>query len=241
MLHTIQNNHQNLDFAELDYYGFDHKIISDDGAAKELLSVFKTVKKINFRPQQILFHEGATADTLYIISKGLVKLVSNLAHGRTRIVRLHSPDNIIGLCGLIDANYDHTAIAINDVEVMKVPISLLKQVIHDNPDLSLYVNEQWYAYLRAADSWIIQFSTGSIRARVARLITFLSYLENEPNPEYVQLLTGEEMAAILGVTPESVSRVIADFKRQKVLQPIYGHSIELYKRDPSMLESFAQD
>jgi CRP-like cAMP-binding protein len=241
MYHNMSETTGQRDLSELHSYGIDHKIITDDTIAKDLLSMFNSAKKATFAPQQIIYHEGLSADTIYVISKGLVKLLSYLPNGRARIVRLHGPGNVIGLSSIIESEYEHTAVAVNDLEVLKIPANAIKQVRHDNPEKFLHVSESWYEYLRAADAWITQFSTGSIRARVARLITFLSYLESDTDSDYVQLLTGEEMAAVLGVTPESVSRVLADFKRQKVLQTVDGQSHELYKRDVKVLETYAQD
>jgi CRP/FNR family transcriptional regulator len=105
----------------------------------------------------------------------------------------------------------------------------------------LELTEQWHHYLREADVWITQFSTGSIRSRVARLITFLYYLEKEINPGYVRLLSGEEMASILGVTPESVSRVIAEFKRQHIVEPVTTQSEVLFKHDKDRLSQYFQE
>ena len=94
--------------------------------------------------------------------------------------------------------------------------------------------------LNIADAWITQFSTGSIKARVARLITFLSYLETETPPDFVELLTCEEMASVLGVTTESVSRTLADFKRQQILQRV-GNRGDVYRRNPQLLKELSKD
>ena len=71
-----------------------------------------------------------------------------------------------------------------------------------------------------ADTWITDFSTGAIRGRVARLIRFLVENDEASGPREVSLLTVDEMADVLGVTAESVSRVMADMKRRKILQSI---------------------
>ncbi len=57
----------------------------------------------------------------------------------------------------------------------------------------------------------------------------------------MNLLTCEEMAAVLGVTTESVSRILAEFKRGKVLRCIKSSSIHHYERDVEALRVAAQD
>ena len=80
-----------------------------------------------------------------------------------------------------------------------------------------------------------------IKARVARLVNFLSDIEGKDASNEVKLLTCEEMAEILGATPESVSRVLAEFKREKVLYPATIPVNDWYRRDIPALNSIAQE
>ncbi|MDZ7662940.1 helix-turn-helix domain-containing protein [Thiohalophilus sp.] len=59
-------------------------------------------------------------------------------------------------------------------------------------------------------------------------------------PDVVELLTTDEMADILGVTAESVSRVIAELKRESVLDPIKNNNESLFTCDLEALEKLAQ-
>jgi CRP-like cAMP-binding protein len=56
----------------------------------------------------------------------------------------------------------------------------------------------------------------------------------------IELLTTDEMADTLGVTAESVSRVIAELKREAVLEPIENNSESLFTCDLESLEKLAQ-
>jgi len=69
------------------------------------------------------------------------------------------------------------------------------------------------------------FSTGGIRPQVARLLEYGQPLDR------VELLTVCEMAEILGVTQESVSRILATFKRGEILQKLSDPSREIYRID----------
>jgi CRP/FNR family transcriptional regulator len=240
MLDLIVNNIDKVDYSELGAYGIDHKFISDDFAAKELMQYFKTTKKLLFLPQQIIFNERTEADTIYIIVEGMVKLLSYLPNGKARIIRLHGPGSVLGLTDIFENVHTHKAVAVHDVVVLKIATGSLRQLKQQFPEKFLGIIEKMHENLNIADTWITQFSTGSIKARVARLITFLSYIETETTPDIVELLTCEEMASILGVTTESVSRVLAEFKRQQILQRV-GKSGEIYRRNPQILMELSQD
>jgi CRP/FNR family transcriptional regulator len=240
MLDLIVDNVDKVDYSELGAYGIDHKFISDDYAAKELLEYSKTTRKLFFAPQQIIFNERTEADTIYIIAEGMVKLLSYLPNGKARIIRLHGSGSVLGLTGMFENMYKHKAVAVHEVVLLKIATGSLKQLKQQYPEKYLSIIEKMYENLNIADAWITQFSTGSIKARVARLITFLSYLETETTPDIVELLTCEEMASVLGVTTESVSRVLAEFKRQQILQRV-GKAGEIYRRNPQILMELSQD
>jgi len=231
----------NQNYSELEAYGIDSGIVNDHHNSEAISSLFQSAKQIYFGPQQHIYQEGSLADTIYFINKGMVKLVSYLPNGKARIVRLLGHGKILGLDGIVGKSYEHTAIAVNKIELLKIPTYILNRIKNQDPEKYFLVGEQWYDYLRAADTWITQFSTGSIRARVARLVTFLSYIEFETDHNQVELLNVEEMAAVLGVTPESVSRVLADFKRRHALERMSDSDGYHYTRNSQLLQEYAQD
>lgn len=206
-----------------------------------LETVFRGGKRKTFAAKQVIFREGDPADTVLAILQGLVKLISYSPDGRARIVRLHGKCAFIGLGGLIEPTYQHTAVAVDQVEVICTPVRAIAQLKKDNPYLYCRLIECWYQHLKSADIWITDFSTGSIKARVARLVNFLAAIQNDtPASTAVTLLTCEEMAAILGVTVESVSRVLAEFKRSQMLRAVKCKPAKRYETNPSALKRVAQ-
>jgi CRP/FNR family transcriptional regulator len=163
-----------------------------------------------------------------------------LPNGRARIVRLHASNHWIGLEGLLGQSYEHTAIAVGDVEIQHVAIHRLQRLNRDNPGVLGQLLCQWHGALMHADRWISDFSTGGIKPRVARLIEFLAELEYGKPLDRVELLTVCEMAEILGVTQESVSRTLATFKRRAILRKQSDPSREIYRVDATGLQREAQ-
>lgn len=199
------------------------------------LSQAAATRAVQYAQGETIYHEGAGVDALYVVRSGRVKLLNYLADGRARIVRLHRRGALLGLNGLLGQDREHTAIAIDKVQVYQVPIAPLVALKERDPAAYSSLIEQWYRDLGYADTWITEFSTGAIRGRVARLIRFLSGWEADADACELALLTGEEMAEVLGVTPESVSRVVADFKRRRILHPVEGGGGERYRCDPTAL------
>jgi CRP-like cAMP-binding protein len=197
-------------------------------------------KPVRYAAKSIVYNEGVEADTVIALRSGMVKLISHLPNGRARIVRVHARGAWLGLGGLLGQPYEHTAIAVEDTDAYRVPVGELLRIKAENPYLYCRLIERWFDYLQEADLWIAEFSTGSIKARVARLVNFLSQIEERVTPDEVKLLTCEEMAEILGATPESVSRVLAEFKRSNILSPAPLQASNCYHRDAGALEALAR-
>ena len=217
-----------------------HDLSGDFRDNHERQMLYDTGKPKRYLAKDVIYRESDQVDRIYMIRSGLVKLLSYLPNGRARIVRLHAGGHWIGLEGLLGQSYEHTAIAVDDVEVEQVAIHTLQRLNRDDPMIFSQLLCQWHGALVHADRWISDFSTGGIKPRVARLLEFLAELEYGKPLERVELLTVCEMAEILGVTQESVSRILATFKRRDILKKQPGPTREIYRLDAARLQREAQ-
>ncbi|MGZ8219659.1 Crp/Fnr family transcriptional regulator [Methylomagnum sp.] len=206
-------------------------LISERGGLPEWEAVLRSAKRRLYPARHTIFREGEVVDGVLVIRRGLVKLIAHSSDGRARIVRLQGQGAWLGLGGLFDPIHEHTAVAMGEVEADGVALGAIIRLRKDDPESYCRLLESWCAYFRRADLWITEFSTGPIRARVARLVDFLSALQHDAPSTEVELLTCEDMAGILGVTVESVSRTLAEFKRNKLLRAVPCHPAKLYEWD----------
>ncbi|MEY6433519.1 Crp/Fnr family transcriptional regulator [Thioalkalicoccus limnaeus] len=153
-------------------------------------------------------------DHLFTIRVGVLKLVQYLADGSQRIVRIARETDVLGLEALLGEGYHHDAIALQPTEVCRLPARLVAELGRDNPLLHRELMARWQRALSEADAWLTELSTGSSRQRVARL---LLRLVRDRDARLSQLFSREDMGAMLGLTTETASRTIAEFKRQGLL------------------------
>ncbi|MGD8742958.1 MAG: Crp/Fnr family transcriptional regulator [Granulosicoccaceae bacterium] len=212
----------------------------DESSPLESIILFNGVKLKRYLAKELIYREGESVDKVCVIRSGLVKLLSYLPNGRARIVRLHGAGQWVGLEGVVGQPCEHTAIAVGDVELYYISLGTLRHLEQDNPRQFSQILRQGYKHLSQADRWIADFSTGGIKPRVARLVDFLSKLEHGESSHIVELLTVHEMADILGVTAESVSRILAAFKRNQILCKQGNPSGEYYRINAGRLQEEAR-
>ncbi len=177
----------------------------------ELGHLLRPVDNLRLSAKTSLYHEGEPGDAVFTVRSGLVRLVHYAPNGTRRIVRLLKAGSVIGMEVLVDSHYHHTAEAVSDTDLCRIPTEVIAQLEGRNPALHTALMVRWQNSLDDADTVITQLSTGSAHARVAR---FLLLMAIDPRGTECHHLMREDIAALLGLTVETTSRVFSEFKRK---------------------------
>ena len=145
------------------------------------------------------------------------------ANGGQRIVRLVSEGDVIGLEGLADTAYHSSASALTSVRSYVIPVQRIKRWDSALPRFHEILFGLLLRGQDHADQIIAELATGKAKARVARLIIdFLAY-KNTDGACLCHAPSREDMAAMLGLTTETASRIIAGLKRQGLIGSESSH------------------
>jgi CRP-like cAMP-binding protein len=176
--------------------------------------VHEPIDQFLLQPGTALYHAGDRGSHMFTVRCGSLKLVQYLPDGGQRIVRLARATDVLGLEALLDTPYQHDAVVLQATEVCRFPARVVRSLGEKNPDLHTELMSRWQRALSEADAWLTELSTGSARQRVARLL--LRLVRDRASSE-CELFSREDMGAMLGITTETTSRTIAEFKRQSLL------------------------
>ena len=168
----------------------------------------------------VLYEEGMPGKELFSIRRGLVKLTLLAPDGNERIVRLLGRGAVVGL-ELLDkaATYKHTAVAIQDVDLCRIPLSTMHDLQEKHPELCTNVRQQLQYHVDRADHWIRHLNTGKARSRIAELLLLLAEVAPDQNGD-IELASRDDMASIADITKETASRIIAEFKRHGLIYKV---------------------
>lgn len=191
-------------------------------------SIHQPIDQYSLKPGLTLYHAGDPGEFMFTIRSGLVKLVQYLPDGDQRIVRLARATDLIGLELLVEPRYHHEAVILQPTEVCRFQAAMVNQLSRDNPRLHRELMLRWHRALSEADAWLTELSTGSARARIAR---FVLRIVNGSKDSSCELFSREDMGAMLGITTETASRTVAEFKRQGFLKETSSNhfSVEVKK------------
>ena len=161
----------------------------------------------------LIYRAGDPSDFMFTVRMGIVKLVQYLPDGCQRIVRLARSTDILGLECLVERTYEHHAVTLHSTQICRYPVAMVRELSADNHTLHQELMNRWQRALTEADAWLTELSTGTAKQRVARLIIRLSDHESSR----CELFSREDMGAMLGITTETTSRIVAELKRKSLL------------------------
>jgi CRP-like cAMP-binding protein len=176
--------------------------------------VLQGIDHLLYAPRAPVYQTGEKSTNVFVVRGGLVKLSHYLPNGDERIVRILKPGDTAGLEALFMDPYHHTAVTLTRAHVCRVPITLMEQLDREVPDFHRQLLRQFQRSLNEAEAVLTDLSTGSAHGRVARLLIFLA---RNHGTSSVTLISREDMGAILGITTESASRIVAEFRRAGIL------------------------
>ena len=176
--------------------------------------VHMPVEDIALAKRGTLYNAGDDASAIFTLRNGLIKLVHYLPDGNQRVVRLVRPGGTIGLEAIVSESFTHHAEALQDSALCRIPIAVIEKLDRESPRLHKQVLSRWHQVVMESDNWLTQMTTGSARERVARLCLFL----HDQETDTCQLPGCEDIGAMLGITTETASRIIADFRRIDLIE-----------------------
>ena len=176
---------------------------------------------VAYSADETVYHQGDTSLNAFTLRKGLVKLVKTLPNGRTQIVRVLHEGDLFGFDGFAGESYNHTAIPLTNIEVCRLPLSELSELKKQNPEIENTMMKRWIQHLREAEDMMLELGAKKAAERLASFL--IRWCENTPANNWTPLpLSRGEMGELLGLTIETVSRFLSDWKRQNVINEQRG-------------------
>lgn len=198
------------------------EMVCSEVSLGDLVDFHAGIDDLNFETNATVFSEGTPTSAVYCIRSGAVKMVRTDSAGANRIVRVLRKGDIAGLESAFSDVYEHAAVAVSAVKACRIPISDFRRFVTTHQSLQTRLMQKSREVLRETEEWLADLVSGTIpaRTRMARLLLRLRI----DGTDHIHRIGIEDMAAIVGITPETVSRVVSDFVSRGFLEKVGGNS-----------------
>jgi len=170
----------------------------------------------------VLFAEGQMPRGVFIVRRGRVKLSICGSDGRTLILRIVEAGGALGVAAVVAGyKYEATAETQEPCEISFLRQNDLLRLMRQHGELALWVtqhiSQDYASTCREIRDLILSDSASE---KLARLLVGWLYQNCEArNPSQMKLaLTHEEIGQMIGTSRETVSRLFAGFKKQRLIQ-----------------------
>ncbi|MEZ5448690.1 MAG: Crp/Fnr family transcriptional regulator [Thiolinea sp.] len=163
----------------------------------------------------MIYHAATPATHTYTLRKGIIKLTKHWPMAAPRLCAILCAGDLFGFDGFADEPYNHTAVALAAVEVCRLPLTELVMLKEQHIEVDNALTVRWIQHLREAEDMMLEL--GAKRAP-ERLASFLIRWYRRNDEAWVLLpLSRAEIGELLGLTIETVSRFLSEWKRRGLL------------------------
>lgn len=176
-------------------------------------------------PHNTVFIQGEASDWLYVVRAGQLKLSVNGPDGREQIMRIAVAGQLIGYDTVDDLRHPYTATALTPVRLCGIRHRDMLRVLEQNLEVSRRMVQLLNQELAQAQALIHILGQKSSAEKIALFLLSLvpEHDRSKPQTETPLPLSRQEMADMLGVTVETVSRLMAELRRERIIEAPRGH------------------
>lgn len=170
----------------------------------------------------IVFYEGDQSAYVYILLEGRVKLYKTSPKGTQ--VHMHyfeAPEMIALFATFEQIPFPATCVLVTDGIVGKIPLKKIFSCMQHVP-FSIALVSALTKRMKLLSELLHKETIYTTDAKIADILLY--------NPSVFERLKHTEIAAILNMTPETLSRILTKFKKEKLIS-ISGHIVTVHQHE----------
>jgi CRP-like cAMP-binding protein len=197
---------------------------------EELNKLSENRKTRTFKKKEIVFYEGDFASAIYFVSTGKIRAYKINEDAKEYSSAIYGPGDFIGYLSILEGDeYKESAEAMENTEVLKIPKEDFKELLFQNRDVSNRFIKMLAHNVLEKEEQLLSLAYDSVRKRVANTLLNLQNKYSKTTPDKFEIsISRNELASMVGTSPETVIRTLSDFKEEKLIE-IKGSKISIIK------------
>jgi CRP-like cAMP-binding protein len=208
-------------------------------APEDLQRVADVAVRRKFAAQQVIFREGDSSDTCYVVRTGHARALRENTDGRMIALAHFGPGDIFGELAMFDDERRSATIETLDaVEAIAIAGSDMRRLLREHPDIAVKLVIALGRRLREANERLTRQSFQTVQSRVAGVLGRLveqARAEGAGARDVLVQVTQAEIAQLAGSSRESASRFLAVLERAGIITQGRGR---ITVHDPEALERY---
>ncbi|MGF7039700.1 response regulator [Mucilaginibacter lappiensis] len=188
-----------------------HTLVTKNDGLAELKKIIQERKIRPFKKGQVIYYEGDKGYGLYLVMSGKIKTIKQVSDGRELMTGMYAADDYLGIHAILsNETYADTATALEDCQLCLIPKDQLDELLNQYPEVGRAFIKLLANDIREKEEQLLQLAYHSVRKKMAEAI--LRIYRQQDSAEMRFKISREDLAAMAGMATETVSRSLADFK-----------------------------
>ena len=183
-----------------------------------------------YKKKQLIYEDGDSPIYVYYLVKGKVRTFLYYQDGRELSTNIHTDGQFFGYESiLLNEGYTESASALEDTEVALIPKEKFFELMFNKPVIATKFIKLLSGNVKEKEEQMLGFAYDSVRKRVANTLVHVASktVESPEQDEVVIRISRDDLAALAGTANETISRMLADFKDEKLIIK-EGNAIRIY-------------
>ncbi|HLS36821.1 MAG TPA: response regulator [Sphingobacterium bovisgrunnientis] len=183
-----------------------------------------------YKKKQLIYEDGDSPIYVYYLVKGKVRTFLYYQDGRELSTNIHTDGQFFGYESiLLNEGYTESASALEDTEVALIPKEKFFELMFNKPVIATKFIKLLSGNVKEKEEQMLGFAYDSVRKRVANTLVHVASktIESPNQDEVVIRISRDDLAALAGTANETISRMLADFKDEKLIIK-EGNAIRIY-------------
>ena len=176
-----------------------------------------------------VYRSGDTFDFLYSVRSGAFKTLSLSRHGDEKITGFHLAGEMLGLEGISAGRHGYDAVALEQSQVCELPFAALEKRSLKVPALQRQLFRILSSDISRDQGLMLLLGSMAAEQRLAAFLLSLSRRYQRLGfaaDRFILCMTREEIGSYLGLTLETISRLLSRFRREGLIC-VHQREIEL--------------
>jgi CRP-like cAMP-binding protein/CheY-like chemotaxis protein len=173
-----------------------------------------------YKKRTILYMEGQRASQIWYVISGKVKTYMVHADGKELITSICGPGDCLGCAAAVQGGaYTDNAQVLEETGLVAIPRPEFMHLMSSDPAFMRQLIKWLSRNTRKQESGLLNLAYSSLRKKVANGIVRLydSSRGEKDGGNYISI-SRDNLAAIIGSAPESLTRTLSDFKREHLIE-----------------------
>lgn len=189
----------------------------------ELLREFRTVVGLSrFGAGAMIYREGDRCERVYVVCEGRAKLLSTSGDGKVLLLRFCEPGDVLAVNAAVRGGVHESSAMVTEPSLIgAVSRENMIRFASSHQEVFLRLVELASEEYKAAQRMIRFFAFGATAgARLARLLLDWCDLRGVPADDGIHIrvrVTHTDLAQLVGTTRETVTRLVSELARERVV------------------------